>query len=289
MIAAAASELSAAFVFALALRMVIAALIAVSVTVLAEKAGPVVGGLLATLPIMSGPAYFFLAQNHDAAFISQTAFSTFAQNIPTAIFATCYILLAQRYATFASTASSVVVWCAYLALSLWGDQGFATAVMMSLCVFPLCIILASRYRYATATAREQSIVDLVARGLIVGLLVGAIELLSTVASARWTGVLAAAPVFYLSLMVVLQRRLGGPAASAVIANTIAGFAGTSYAFLAVYLLAPQIGKWPALLAGLAISVSCSGGLLLLHRYGASIRERLAPSGISATVVLDRST
>lgn len=268
-----ANELTAGFILALILKMACAALIVVSVTVVAEKAGPVVGGLLATLPVMSGPAYFFLALDHDAAFLSQTAFSTFAQNIPTAIFATCYAVLAQRFSTLPSTLSALVVWMAYLALSLWGDQGFPTALTLSICVFPLCIVIVAPYRHATASAGRPSIRDLVMRGLVLGLLVGAIEVLSLVAGPRWTGALAAAPVFYLCLMVILQRRLGGPAASAVIANTLAGFAGTSYAFLAVFLLAPQLGKWPALAIGLVISVASSATLLVLHRYGAVIRQR----------------
>jgi uncharacterized membrane protein (GlpM family) len=271
-----ATALDPTFLLMLLLKMGIAGFIAVSVTVAAEKAGPLIGGLLATLPVTSGPAYFFLAQDHDAAFIAQTALSTFAQNIPTAIFATCYVLLAPRLSTAASAGSALVVWCVYLALSLWSDRSFATALALSACVFPLCIILVNPYRNATAPAGRQHASDLIVRGLIVGLLVGAIEIVSVVASATWTGVLAAAPVFYLCLMVILQRRLGGPAAAAVIANTVAGFTGMSLAFLMVYLLAVPLGKWTALSAGLMFSVCWNTGLFLLHRYGTRIARTVLP-------------
>ncbi|WGR73809.1 MULTISPECIES: hypothetical protein [unclassified Bradyrhizobium] len=268
----AAVHIHEGFVLALLLKMGLSALIAVSVTVLAEKAGPVVGALLATLPVTSGPAFFFLAQDHDAAFISQTALSTFAQNIPTAIFATSYVLLAQRLSTTISVGGAMCVWLVYLALSLWGDSGLPTALLLGACVFPLCIVLVRPYRHATASAPGQHASDLIVRGVAVAVLVGAIEVLGLVAKPMWTGVLAAAPVLYLSLMIILQRRLGGRAAAAVIANSLAGFLGISLAFVTVYLLAVPLGKWTALAFGLTFSASWNTGLFLLHCRGASVLQ-----------------
>lgn len=270
----AAVHIHEGFVLALLLKMGLSALIAVSVTVLAEKSGPVIGALLATLPVTSGPAFLFLAQDHDAAFISQTALSTFAQNIPTAIFATSYVLLAQRLSTTVSVGGAMCVWLVYLALSLWGDSSLPTALLLGACVFPLCIVLVRPYRHASASASSpgQHASDLIVRGLAVALLVGAIEVLGLVATPMWTGVLAAAPVLYLSLMIILQRRLGGPAAAAVIANSLAGFLGISLAFVTVYLLAVSLGKWTALAFGLTFSASWNTGLFLLHCRGASVLQ-----------------
>ncbi len=268
----AAVHIHEGFVLALVFKMGLSALIAVSVTVLAEKAGPVVGALLATLPVTSGPAFFFLAQDHDAAFISQTALSTFAQNIPTAIFATSYVLLAQRLPTILSVGGAMCVWLVYLALSLWGDSGLPAALMLGACVFPLCIVLVRPYRHAAASAPGQHISDLIVRGVAVALLVGAIEVLGLVANPLWTGVLAATPVLYLSLMIILQRRLGGPAAAAVIANSLTGFLGISLAFVSVYLLAIPLGKWAALAFGLTFSACWNTGLFLLHWRSAPILQ-----------------
>ena len=267
---AAASHISVGFVLALVLKMVIAGAIAVSITVVAERVGPLVGGLLATLPVLSGPAYLFLALDHNSTFISQTALSTFAENIPAAIFATSYCILAQRLSTVVSIATSLVVWAIYLVLSLYWDRTLPTALLLGACVFPLCILIVQPYLHATAPAGRPHVLDMVIRGLVVGLLVGAIEVLSLVASARWTGVLTAAPVFYVCLMVIMQQRLGGPAAAALIANTLAGFTGTSLAFMAVHLLALPLGKWEALACGLAFSILWNTGLFVLHRYGAQL-------------------
>ena len=40
-------------------------------TITAERAGPLIGGLVATLPISAGPVYIFLSLDHDAQFIAQ--------------------------------------------------------------------------------------------------------------------------------------------------------------------------------------------------------------------------
>ena len=63
-------------------------------TVTAERAGPLVGGLVSTLPIGAGPVYVFLALDHDAHFIAQSAVATLAVNAINVIFALVYALLA---------------------------------------------------------------------------------------------------------------------------------------------------------------------------------------------------
>ena len=49
-------------------------------TVTAERAGPLVGGLVATLPMARRPVYIFLALDHDAHFIAASALNSLATN-----------------------------------------------------------------------------------------------------------------------------------------------------------------------------------------------------------------
>ena len=66
------------FYFALTLivKMAVTAVFVVAATVTAERAGPLVGGLVATLPFGAGPVYVFLALDHDAHFIAQSAINS---------------------------------------------------------------------------------------------------------------------------------------------------------------------------------------------------------------------
>lgn len=64
-------SLDPSFLLLLGLRMAIAASFVVSASMIAERTGPVIGALVATLPISAGPTYVFLALDHDAAFIAE--------------------------------------------------------------------------------------------------------------------------------------------------------------------------------------------------------------------------
>ena len=66
------------FILLLALRMAVAAIFVVTASVVTERSGPVIGALIATLPISAGPAYVFLALDHDAAFIAEGALASLA-------------------------------------------------------------------------------------------------------------------------------------------------------------------------------------------------------------------
>ena len=68
-----------------------------------------------------------------------------------------------------------------------------------------------------------------------------------------------------SLIAILQPRVGGVATAAVIANTLPGLLGFGVAIAVVHLLAVPLGWAPALIAGLAASLAWNGALVLLRR------------------------
>ena len=86
-----------AFLLILVFRMAVAAAFVVSASMIAERTGPVIGALVATLPISAGPAYVFLALDHDAAFIAQGALASLPINAATLFLGLTYVLLAQRH------------------------------------------------------------------------------------------------------------------------------------------------------------------------------------------------
>src|SRR4029079_8263945 len=85
------------FWLSLALKMAVTAGFVVLAAYVAERAGPAIGAIVATFPIAAGPAYFFVALDHDAAFISASAIGSIAAHAATAVFSVVYIVLAQRH------------------------------------------------------------------------------------------------------------------------------------------------------------------------------------------------
>ena len=96
------------FILLLALRMAVAAAFVVTASFITERAGAVIGALIATLPISAGPSYVFLALDHDAAFISEGALASFPINAVTMFFCLTYVVLAQRRSAVVSVGGAVV-------------------------------------------------------------------------------------------------------------------------------------------------------------------------------------
>src|SRR6185436_1921749 len=98
------------FWLSLVLKMAVTAGFVIAAAKVAELAGPAIGALVATLPIAAGPAYFFVALDHDAQFISQSAIGSIAAHAATGAFSLAYVLLAQRFGTAISVPGAVATW-----------------------------------------------------------------------------------------------------------------------------------------------------------------------------------
>ncbi len=80
------------FLLTLGFRMAITAAFVVSASIITERSGPVIGALVATLPISAGPSYVFLALDHDAAFIAEGALASLPINAATIFLGLTYVL-----------------------------------------------------------------------------------------------------------------------------------------------------------------------------------------------------
>ena len=118
-----------AFVLMLGLRMAITAAFVVTASIVTERSGPVIGALIATLPISAGPSYVFLAIDHDAAFITEGALASLPINAATIFLGLVYVVLAQRHGALVSCLTAVVVWFALAAIIRAVQR--ASAVMKS--------------------------------------------------------------------------------------------------------------------------------------------------------------
>src|ERR1700760_4875643 len=98
------------FWFSLILKMAVTAGFVIAAAMVAERAGAAIGAIVATLPIAAGPAYVFVALDHNADFISASAIGSIAAHAATAVFSLVFILLAQRTRMVVSVGAAVAVW-----------------------------------------------------------------------------------------------------------------------------------------------------------------------------------
>lgn len=257
------------FWFALALKMTVTGLFVTLATVIAERLGPTVGALVATLPVSAGPVYVFLALDHDAAFISASAVASLALNAITAIYVTVYVLLAQRRTMWISVSLALAVWLP-AALVLGSIQWTArSAFILNLVVFTLCFFIVEPFTFVPMPPATRPWYDFVVRSGMVALLVAAVVMLSFRIGPTGSGVLAVFPVIYTSIMVILHHRVGGPATAAVLANAIPGLAGFGAALLTLHLAAVPLGTIAALSLGLGVSVAWNAVIFATLRHRAA--------------------
>ncbi len=259
--------MSPEFVFwlSLALKMVVTAGFVVTAAFVAEKAGPAIGAIVATFPIAAGPAYVFVALDHDAAFISASAIGSIAAHAATAVFSWVYIVLAQRRGVVVSVGGAVAVWFIVAFALRSVPWTFPTVAAANLAIFGLCIALTQRYRHVKMPRIVPRWYDVPVRAVLVAGLVAAVVGLSGRVGPIVTGLLAVYPIVMTSLMLIFQPRVGGTASAALIANTMWGLVGFSACLFTVHLAVVPLGTWLGLLVALAVSVVWNIALYRLRR------------------------
>jgi hypothetical protein len=253
-------------IMALPIKMVLVAAIVVVASLAAQKAGPFVGGLIATLPLSAGPGYVVLAMDHGAGFIAESTVASVAINAATVAFVLVYAVLARGGAGgLGSIAGAVGLWLA----SAYAIQAETPPLWLGLAlnavVFAAAVPLSRRFADvrppAAAGARRGG---LAMRALSVAALVGLLSAVSWQIGPRASGVLALFPIVISSLLVVVHRAAGGPAAAAVAANSVYGLAGFVGAVAIVHVTAVPLGAPAALMIGLVICLVWNGFLFALR-------------------------
>jgi hypothetical protein len=244
-----------AFLLMLALRMAITAAFVVTASMITERSGPVIGALIATLPISAGPSYVFLALDHDAAFIAEGALASLPINVATIFLGLTYVLLAQRHGALLSAAAAVAVWIGLASLVRAFHWSLISGLIANAIAFAVCVPLLARYRNVKMPPVTRRWYDIPLRASLVATLVATVVTLSGSVGPRISGIIALFPAVFTSMMLILHPRIGGKPTAAVIANSAWGMMGLGLAIAIVHVAALRFGSAIGLSLGLATCVS----------------------------------
>jgi hypothetical protein len=248
----------------LILRMSVAAAFVVSASMIAERSGPVIGALVATLPISAGPTYTFMALDHDAGFIAQGALISFPMNSATIFMSLAYAILAQRQSMIVSAASAVAVWLGLASLIRSVPWSLVTGIGVNVVTFAICLPLLQRYRHAKMPLITRRWYDVPLRASLVATLVALVSTLSGWVGPTISGVLAVFPTVFTSMMLILHPRIGGPATAALLANGAYGMIGFTAGVAVLHVATLHLGS----AAGLSLALAtCVGWNLALWWMG----------------------
>jgi uncharacterized membrane protein (GlpM family) len=250
----------------LAAKMLTSAAVVVAASFAVERTGPLVGAMIATLPLSAGPAYLFLAFDHDAAFLRQSAVASLSAVAATGVFILVYAAMAQKRGTTACLAAALLAWLVavlgFSAIHLSLLQG----LLLNLGLFPAAMAWGRRYLSRTAQpARRGRFSDVLVRAGTVMALVAAVVLTGRTFGPAVAGIMALAPIVLTSLVIILQPRIGGRATAAVMIHSLPGMLGFVAALSILALTVERFGASAALALALATSLAWNGGVLLLKR------------------------
>lgn len=193
-------------------RIVATAAIVIGVTLAVERLGSKTGGALAGLPIVIGPAFFFLLRENSVAFNANAAAASLMSLTATQGFLMGYVAFAarSRWAIVPATLAWIV--CAGLFAA-----GPSSSPWVGLFLFVSAAVLcrkhAKRYLRPYRHGRAQgTLYPLVLRGIVAGLLVAGITLLSDKLGPAWSGFLIAYPVGLTVISITIHQRSGADAA-----------------------------------------------------------------------------
>jgi hypothetical protein len=256
-------------VIELLVRTLATAAVVILVVQIAAKAGPAVGGVVAGLPIVLGPGYFFLLREQPPAFVADAATGSLLSLSATQIFLFVYIVAAARFAPFATLALAALAWSLAAAFLGLFDPGLVFGSLSFMLVTLAARTIGRSFVkpvLPSKAGRARGL--LLLRGIAAGLLVGLVSLGSSTFGTVFSGALMAFPIGFSAIGLSLHRDLG--AAMAVRAAHAGLYGLTSLAVFCVTLalsLAP-LGATLAFFLSLAMSgVTTMIGLALTRRFG----------------------
>src|SRR5258708_22838958 len=257
-----------AFILTLALRMAVTAAFVVTASAITERSGPVIGALVATLPMSGGPSYVLRALDHDAAFIAEGALASLPINAATIFLGLTYVVLAQRRGVLVSAGAAVAVWIALASLIRSVQWTLAGGLIVNAIAFAICVPLLQRYRHVKMPMVTRRWYDIPLRASLVATLVATVVTLSGWVGPKISGIIALFPVVFTSMMLILHPRIGGPPTAAVLANSAWGLMGLGIAIGLMHVAALQFGSavglslWPMTCVSLHLGLWVDGRMKL---------------------------
>jgi uncharacterized membrane protein (GlpM family) len=247
----------------LPLKMAVAAGIVVVVSMIAERTRPFFAAMVATLPVSAGPSLFFLALDHDDAFLQATLIGAMVANLASCAYVLAYANLAQRRPLVVALGGAIVCWVIAGSLLRPIPWTLLGAIAATTALYIVMLRVVEPFTKAPRPASTpRSRYALLMRATGVSCLVALVTLTSAHVGPYISAFLAVFPIVLSSLIVILHPRIGGPATAAFIASAVPGLAGFGAGLAAAAASVPYTGRFGALGIGLLVAVAWNGALAL---------------------------
>lgn len=239
----------------LLLRVGLIAMFVILVTTLAERLGPFLGAMVASLPLYTGPVYFMLALQHDTAYLATATIGSLAICGATPVFALAYCVVARTRGPTVSLIVALAAWGICAAIVQSNTWSLVEALLFVAPIYVVSVLLAQGFTRGIAMRKaERRWTDLPLRAVVVASTAGCIIWASSFLPPQLTGIFSVLPVLMSSLIMILHPRIGGAATAALFAHTLGGLVGMVLAFALINLTIHDLGPAVSLSMGLVVTL-----------------------------------
>jgi hypothetical protein len=246
----------------LATRVFTTASVVVAVAWAVGAFGPLIGGVLAGLPVILGPGFYFLVTQAPAPFVSQAASYALLSLCATQFFLLAYIATAWRGIPLASLGCAIVTWLLAALVLQFLPAHPALGMALFVLTTGACRHLSIRFiSPVPAMTDKPGWGLLVARGLLAGTLVAAVTTLSYWLGSSGSGLLLAFPIGYTVVAVTVHQKYGTASAVATLRSALLGTASLAGFCATLALAIPHGSAATAFAIALATSVLITFGLV----------------------------
>ena len=255
------------FIIQTVLPFILSALIVIIITIIAEKYGTKVGGILGTLPSTIIIAFIFISINKDVSFASRSAAVVPAEMAINLVFLVIVSTLAYRSLSFALVVS----------LGIWGVLTTAlyfsdiTNIFISIILYALSLIFCFIYLEKIRKIESHKKVKvhytkkkIVLRGILAGTVISTAVFFSNINSTL-SGIFSIFPAIFLSTMIITYLEHGPVFTSGFAKSMIFGSQTVMSYVIAVHFLYPKFGLFYGTIYSFLISLVVAMILLKLRK------------------------
>lgn len=253
---------------AIIVRVLATALVIVTVTWSVELLGPLVGGVLAGLPITLGPGFYFLVGQTSPSFIAQAAIYAILSLCATQCFLLAYIVAARHWRPLGCMMAALLAWGVVAYLIHRFSVGLWASVAVFLGVSGLCMVVGRQALYSLSVkGGKTGLPSLFLRGVLAGFLVAAVTTASHWLGPEVSGLLLSFPIGYLVISVTLHQQMGRVVTMTTLYSAIFGTLSLTGFCAALAWAAPHQPPYSALGMALLASLLVTSALVIWRRLG----------------------
>jgi uncharacterized membrane protein (GlpM family) len=251
---------------AIAVKLIATAAVVIGVSLAVSRLGPRLGGIIAGMPIILGPGYFFILQERSVEFIQAAALSTLHALIATLIFSICFVMTAGRLSALASLGLAALCWIPFTLIFSATPGGVWGAVLL----YGLVLLVAEGIRWALKLGQPVVIAksgwfDLLLRGLLAGILVSIATTVAAKSGPLLSGVLVGFPIGLFTIGWTLHERYGSHVARATVTIAQKGMLSLVAFSVVVALTVDKLGPMTTFTVALLASLAVSAALFLISQ------------------------